>query len=203
MQSRGPRYGAAVVAAAMLALAGAGVAAVQEQESEGGQVQDGDRGLRRLPAFGALDTGRRRRDFGGGDRRGGRIAGDARRGRRRPTVGGRAASPARRSDRRTGADPARGDGRVHEVRCRCGRPARAHGAGVAVPEPPDPRRRRWETGRLSEAEILALLTAEAEPPPEPEPAESAVREEGATEAAEPQESPRPRQPAHGGARPRP
>ena len=53
-------------------------------------------------------------------------------------------------------------------------------------------------GAASEAEILALLTTEAEPPPEPEPVESAVREEGATEAAEPQETSTARQPAHGG-----
>ena len=93
--------------AVMLALAGAGVAAVQEQESEGGQVQDGDRALRRLPAFGALDT-----DDDGEisaaeiDAAAESLATLDEDGDGRP-VGGRAASPARRSDRRTGADPAR------------------------------------------------------------------------------------------------
>ena len=193
MQSRGLRCGAAVVVAVMLALAGAGVVAVQEQESEGGQAQDGDRALRRLPAFGALDT-----DDDGeisaaeidaaaeslatldedGD---GRLSADELRPRRGGPIGGPARTPpeATAAFMRFDADA---DGLLERTELASQfvsllTRADADGDGAA-----------------SEAEILALLTTEAEPPPEPEPAESEVREEGATEAAEPQESPRPGNP---------
>ena len=193
MQSRGLRYGAAVVVAAMLALAGAGVAAVQEQESEGGQARDGDRALRRLPAFGVLDTN----DDGeisaaeidaaaeslatldeDGDgqltedelrpRGGGPIGGDAR-------TPGEATAAFMRFD--TDADGLLERTELASQFVSLLTRADADGDGAA-----------------SETEILALLTAEAEPPPEPEPVETQDSEEGSTAPAEPQRRPRSRNP---------
>ena len=192
MQSRGLTYGAAAGLAVMLALAAAGGAAVQEQEPEGGEAQDGDRALRRLPAFGALDA-----DDDGeisaaeidaaaeslatldedGD---GQLSEDELRPRRGGPIGGPARTPpeATAAFMRFDTDA---DGLLERTELA------SQFVSLLVRADAD------GDGAASEAEILALLTAEAEPPPEPEPAESEVRAE-VTEAAEPQESPRPRNP---------
>ena len=192
MQSRGLTHGAAVVLAAMFAVAAAGVVAVQEQEPDS-RAQDDERALRRLPAFGALDT-----DDDGeisaveidaaaeslatldedGD---GQLSEDELRPRRGGPIGGAARTPpeATAAFMRFDADE---DGLLERSELTSqflSLLTRADGDG---------------DGAASEAEILALLTVEAEPPPEPEPAESEVREEAATEAAEPQERPRPHNP---------
>ena len=193
MQSRGLTYGAAVGLALMWALAGAGVAGVQEQGAEGGQAQDGDRALRRLPAFGALDA-----DDDGeisaaeidaaaeslatldedGD---GQLSEDELRPRGGGPIGGAARTPpeATAAFMRFDTDA---DGVLERTELASQfvsllTRADADGDGAA-----------------SEAEILALLTAEAEPPPEPEPAQAEAGEEEATEAAAAQRRPRPRNP---------
>ena len=193
MQSRGLTCGAAVLLAVMFAVSAAAVAAGQEQESEGGRAQDGDRALRRLPAFGALDA-----DDDGeisaaeidaaaeslatldedGD---GQLSEDE----LRPRGGGPIGGPARTPPEATAAFmafDADADGLLERTELTSqflSLLTRADGDG---------------DGAASEAEILALLTAEAEPPPEPEAAESEVRAEGSTEAAAPQESSRLRNP---------
>ena len=193
MQSRGLTNGAAVVLAMGFALAAAGVVAVQEQEPEDSQAQDDERALRRLPAFGALDA-----DDDGeisaaeidaaaeslatldedGD---GRLSADELRPRRGGPIGGPARTPpeATAAFMRFDADE---DGLLERTELT----SQFLSLLTRADEDGD--------GAASEAEILALLTVEAEPPAEPEPAESEVREEEATEAADPQGRPRPRNP---------
>ena len=158
--------GIAVAAVVTLGLTAAGPFGVQEQESEGGRPEDGDRALRRLPVFGALDT-----DDDGGISAGeidaaaeslasldddgdGALAGDELRPRREP-IGGPARTPPEATaafmtfdaDEDGVLDAAELPSQFLSLLAR----ADADGDGAA-----------------GEAEILALLTAEAEPAPEPE-----------------------------------
>ena len=178
MQSRGLTYGAAVALGVACALAAPGVAAVQEPESEADRVQDEDRALRRLPAFGALDT-----DDDGDisaaeidaaaealaaldEDADGNLSDDELRPRRGGPIGGPARTPPEATAAFMTFD-ADEDGLLErtelasQFRSLLTR-ADADGDGAA-----------------SEAEILALLTVEAEPPPEPEPAETETSEEAA------------------------
>ena len=158
--------GIAVALAVTFGLTAAGPSGVQEQESEGGQPEDGDRALRRLPVFGALDT-----DDDGGisaaevdaaaealealdDDGDGSLSGDELRPRPEP-IGG----PARTPREATAAfmtfdadeDGMLDSGELPSQFLSLLARADADGDGAA-----------------GEAEILALLTAEAEPPPAPE-----------------------------------
>ena len=181
MQSRGLTCGAAVLLAVMFAVAAAAIAAVQEQESESGRAQDGDRALRRLPAFGALDT-----DDDGeisaaeidaaaeslatldedGD---GGLSADELRPRRGGPIGGPARTPPEATAAFLAFD-ADADGLLERTELTSqflSLLTRADGDG---------------DGAASRAEILALLTAEAEPPPEPEAAESETGERETSES---------------------
>ncbi|MYK88230.1 MAG: hypothetical protein F4018_07720 [Acidobacteria bacterium] len=190
MQSGGLERGAAVVLAVTIALAAMDVAAVQEQESEAGRAEDDDRALRRLPAFGALDTDddddisaaemdaaaeslATLDEDGDGNR-----AADERRPRRGGPIGGPARTPPAATAAFMTFD-ADEDGLLERTELASqfrSLLTRADSDG---------------DGAASEAEILALLTVEAEPPPEPEPAETGSPEgEEAAEADGGPERPR-------------
>ena len=158
--------GIAVALAVTFGLTAAGPFGVQEQESEGGQPEDGDRALRGLPVFGALDTDDDGEISAGeidaaaealaslDDDGDGALAGDELRPRREP-IGGPARTPPEATaafmtfdaDEDGVLDTAELPSQLLSLLAR----ADADGDGAA-----------------GEAEILALLTAEAEPAPEPE-----------------------------------
>ena len=164
MQSGGLKRGAAVVLAATISLAAMDVAAVQEQESEAGQAEDDDRALRRLPAFGALDTdddddiSAAEMDAAAeslatldedGD---GNLSADELRPRRGGPIGGPARTPPEATAAFMTFD-ADEDGLLERTELASqfrSLLTRADSDG---------------DGAASEAEILALLTVEAEPPP--------------------------------------
>jgi len=158
--------GIAVALAMTFGLTAAGPFGVQEQESESDQPEDGDRALRRLPVFGALDADDDGEISAGeidaaaeslaslDDDGDGALAGDELRPRREP-IGGPARTPPEATAAFMTFD-ADEDGVLDTAEL----PSQFLSLLARADADGD--------GAVSEAEILALLTAEAEPPPEPE-----------------------------------
>ena len=139
MQSRALTFGTAVALAVTLGLVPASFAA--GQESEDGQAEDDARALRRLPAFGALDTDDdgeiSAAEIDAAPESLASLDGD----------GGGSLSeeelrPPGAARSEVGADPAGGDDRFHDFRRRRGWRPRRNGAAVAATESAGTRRRR-------------------------------------------------------------
>lgn len=182
MQSRVRTFGAVAALAAALGLAAAGAVALPEQESESGQMEDDARALRRLPAFGALDTDDDG-EISAGEIDGaaeslatldedadGALSGDELRPRGRGPIGGPARTPpeATAAFMRFDAD---GDGVLESAEL----PSRFRSLLTRADADGDTA--------ASEAEVLALMTAEAGGAGDEEEPETEAREGESSESA--------------------